>query len=324
MTLRTFCAQLAALTLLSGGATLMSGCGGGASAAPSIPTIPPTTPTTPNSGNLNRIAFSSDRDGDFEIYTMNPDGSDVQRVTTAAGDDTKPAWSRDKTKLAFASERDGNSEIYVVPITNGKSNGPAQRITNDEASDDAPSWNPDGTQLVFDSNRATRDSTNGAVRLERALYVVDASNKNVRRITQHPGFTDQSPSWSPQGNLIVFQSNDADFSRFRPQAPDHLFTVEPNGENFKQLTFGGFNKDRNPSWNAAGTKVLYERGFSTAVVDPDNGEIVTLRATNDDSCGDPVYSPDAEQIACEGINIIDVDNPNDPLKRVTSGLQPSW
>lgn len=304
------------LTLTMGGATLMSGCGGGASAAPSIP------PT--NNGNLNRIAFSSNRDGNFEIYTMNPDGSDVQRVTTAAGDDTKPAWSRDKTKLAFASERDGNSEIYVQNIAGGKPVGAAQRITNDAASDDAPSWNPDGTQLVFDSNRATRNSENGAVQLERALYIVNVSTKSVRRLTQHPGFTDQNASWSPQGNLIVFQSNDSDFTRFRPQAPDHLFTIEPSGENFKQLTFGGFNKDLNPSWNAAGAKILYQRGFSTAVVEPSNGEIVTLRATSSDLCENPVYSPNGKQIICDGINIIDIDKPNDALKRVTDGLQPSW
>ena len=86
----------------------MSGCGGGSNAAPipktSNPTptpnstpapnatpIPNATPTPTPNFNLNRIAFSSNRSGDSEIYTMNPDGSEVQRVTTAMGDDTKPA-----------------------------------------------------------------------------------------------------------------------------------------------------------------------------------------------------------------------------------------
>ena len=291
---------------------------------PTATMAPTATPTPAPSGNLNRIAFASNRDGNFEIYTMLSDGSDVQRVTTATGDDTKPAWSRDKTKLAFASQRDGNSEIYVQNIANGKPLGAAQRITNDPATDGAPSWNPDGTQLVFESNRATRNSTVYIETFQRALYVVDTATKNVRRITQHPGFVDQNPAWSPRGDLIVFQSEDADFTKFRPQAPDNLFSVKTNGENLKQLTLGQMNRDRNPSWNSAGTKVLYERGFSVATFDVSSNEVVTLRQNSDNPCDDPVYSPNEQQIACLGINILEANNANAPLNRVGEGREPTW
>lgn len=316
----------ALLALVSGGAILVSGCGGGASALPSIPT----TPTTPNQSNANRIAFSSNRDGDFEIYTMNPDGNDVQRVTTATGDDTKPAWSRDKTKLAFASERDGNSEIYVVPIANGKPNGPEQRITNDPAFDGAPSWNPDGTQLVFESNRATRDSTETLTRLEQAIYVVNVNTKNVRRLTQHPGFVDQAPAWSPLGNSIVLQSKDADFTKFRPVAPDHLFAIQPNGENLKQLTFGGANEDRYPSWNSKGTKVIYE-AFGVFTLTLDNSEITNIRPVSEQLCFTPVFSPSAERVVCSNqgkLATFDVADPQKALTVITDAssisTDPSW
>ena len=321
--LRFLAAHLAALGAVATGAFSLSGCGGGASAAPGVPNPPTNT-------NLNRIAFSSNRAGDFEIYTMNPDGSDVQRVTSAAGDDTKPAWSRDKTKLAFASERDGNSEIYVVPIANGKPNGPEQRITNDAAFDGAPSWNPDGTQLVFESDRATRNSTDAITALERAIYVVDTTDKNVRRITQHPGFTDQNPSWSPQGNLIVLQSNDADFSKFRPQAPDHLFTVEPTGQNFKQLTFGGRNQDRTPSWDASGTKILYEF-FGVFLIEPSTGNIATLREAGIDLCFTPSFSPDGKAIVCSSQGVLStfkIEDSTGILTKITDAnsisVEPTW
>ena len=60
-----------------------------------------------------KIAFASDRDGNFEIYTMDADGSNLARLTEDLGEDRNPAWSPDGTRLAFVSSRDGNAEIYV-------------------------------------------------------------------------------------------------------------------------------------------------------------------------------------------------------------------
>jgi Tol biopolymer transport system component len=63
-------------------------------------------------GDNGLIAFTSDRDGNDEVYTMAPDGSDVVRLTTDAGFDREPAWSPDGTRIAFTSSRDGNEDIY--------------------------------------------------------------------------------------------------------------------------------------------------------------------------------------------------------------------
>ena len=61
-----------------------------------------------------KIAFGSSRSGDFEIYAMNADGSDIVRLTQSPGLDARPAWSPDGTRIAFTSNRDGNYEIYVM------------------------------------------------------------------------------------------------------------------------------------------------------------------------------------------------------------------
>jgi len=66
------------------------------------------SPTDP--GESSVLVFSSDRDGNFEIYSANADGSDVRRLTTSAGDDGEPSWST-TGRIAFSSVRDGNLEI---------------------------------------------------------------------------------------------------------------------------------------------------------------------------------------------------------------------
>lgn len=78
-----------------------------------------------------KIVFASNQDGNFEIYTMNSDGTDLTRLTFNPAIDSYPAWSPGGRKIAFASYRDGNYEIYVM-----NSNGTdVVRLTNNTASD---------------------------------------------------------------------------------------------------------------------------------------------------------------------------------------------
>jgi WD40-like Beta Propeller Repeat len=83
-----------------------------------------------------KIAFSSNRDGNAEIYLMNADGSNQTRLTNNPASDAQPAWSPDSKKIAFTSDRDGNGEIYVM---NADGSNEA-RFTNDGAPDTDPAW----------------------------------------------------------------------------------------------------------------------------------------------------------------------------------------
>ena len=70
--------------------------------------------TGPSGEKIIKIAFVSERDGNEEIYTMNPDGTEHVRLTDNQASDIYPTWSPDGEKIAFCSNRDGNYEIYVM------------------------------------------------------------------------------------------------------------------------------------------------------------------------------------------------------------------
>src|SRR5439155_972080 len=101
------------------------------------------------SGAGGQIAFMSLRDGNWEIYVMNADGSGARNLTSGPGYDARPAWSPDGAKIAFETNRDGNREIYVM---NADGSG-AHNLTNNPAYDDLPAWSPDGSKMAFWTNR---------------------------------------------------------------------------------------------------------------------------------------------------------------------------
>jgi len=98
----------------------------------------------------SRIAFTSNRDGDYEIYTARPDGSHVHQLTVNADFfDGRPNWSPDGKKLAFFSDRTGNGAIWTMRADDGTH---LKQITFG-GSDFNPAWSPDGRMMSFASFR---------------------------------------------------------------------------------------------------------------------------------------------------------------------------
>ena len=95
--------------------------------------VSPSHATSP--GENGKIAFTSTRDGNYEVYVMNADGSGQANLTNNAAVDYEPSWSPDGTQIAFISDRDGNGEVYVM---NADGSGQAN-LTNNAAND----WYPE-------------------------------------------------------------------------------------------------------------------------------------------------------------------------------------
>lgn len=148
--------------------------------------------TNDDNGNLSpvwsadgaRFAYNSKANGNWDIFTMAVDGTDIRQVTTAPENDLAPAWSPDGTKIAFESNRENNVEIYVVDVNGGV----AQNITNQSQADDhGPVWSPDGSQIVFYSNREGNWD----------IFVTTVSGESLINLTQTPTRDEQTPAWRP-------------------------------------------------------------------------------------------------------------------------------
>ncbi len=182
---------------------------------------------------VGRIAFASDRDGNFEIYTMDADGGGQTRLTEDPAEDYSPAWSHDGQRLAFVSTRDGNAEIYLM---NADGSGQV-RLTNNSASDLAPAWTPDGSQIAFVTNRDGNDE----------IYLMNSDGSNQSNLTQSSA-DDSSFAYSPDGLMIAFSSA-------REDGQFEIYTMSASGANISRLT-NSVGDDINPSWSAQ--KIVFQ------------------------------------------------------------------
>lgn len=85
-----------------------------------------------------QIAFVSDRSGNPDIYVMDADGSNVQRLSSTRAGENCPDWSPDGTRIVFASWRGGDGEIYVMDADGGN----LQRLTDNRFEEEFPAWRP--------------------------------------------------------------------------------------------------------------------------------------------------------------------------------------
>lgn len=187
-------------------------------------------PTRQAAASIGKIAFASDRDGNFEIYSMDTDGGAQTRLTENTSEDYSPTWSPDGGRLAFVSTRDGNAEIYVMNADGANQT----RLTNNSSSDISPVWNPDGLHIGFVSNRDGNDE----------IYVMNADGTNQTNLTQNTA-DDSSFAFSPNGSEIAFSSTRQD-SDFDIYAMDFGST---GGIIIVRLT-NTPGADINPSWSA--------------------------------------------------------------------------
>ncbi len=102
-----------------------------------------TTSAAPASTIENgKIAFVTERDGNYEIYSMNPDGSSQINLSNYWSMELDPVWSPDGSRIMFTSQRDGNLEIYVM-----NADGSDQtRLTNTEANESELDWSQDRSE----------------------------------------------------------------------------------------------------------------------------------------------------------------------------------
>jgi len=240
----------------------------------------------------SRIVFASNRDGKYEIYIMNSDGTNLVNLTSNAAEDNYPVWAPEGI-IMFESNRDGNAEIYgmrldgtdLTNLTNNEGidiypalspdtnvlafasdatgnfdiyvndGSNVVNLTNDESDDAYPTWTPDSEKIIFSSDRTG----------DYELYVINSDGSELINLTNNEAW-DMMPDVSPDNSNIVFASDrDGDFE---------IYLLSQDG-NITRLT-DNEAYDWVPAWSPDGSKIAFSSDRDG------NYEIYTMNADGSD------------------------------------------
>jgi Tol biopolymer transport system component len=169
---------------------------------------------------LDKIAFSSNRTGSWDIYIMNRDGENQTKITdkitgdlNTSIDDISISWSPDGKKIAFDSRARGKFDVYTAD-SDGRN---VSILTTDPSHDCFPAWSPDGSQIAFASNRDDNFE----------IYVKNSDGSGKQRLTNNPA-AELFPSWSPDGAKIAFTSD--------RDGNDEIYVMNSDGSNQTRVT----------------------------------------------------------------------------------------
>ncbi len=145
------------------------------------------------SPNGEKIAFQAYWDGNWHIYTVNADGTNLKQMTSGDFDHREPHWSPDGTMLAFSSDRNGSYDIWTLHIVGEK----IEPVTSGDGNESGPVWSPDGARLAY------VEETDGTYQL---VTQSKASSKPTSLFTSIGSLS--GASWSPDGKRLLVNEHE--------------------------------------------------------------------------------------------------------------------
>ena len=215
-------------------------------------------------GTNGRIAFDSDHDSTSDIYTVEPDGTGVLRLTTSRDYEDDPAWSPNGRRIAYIRRQ----EVWVMDADGSDQH----RVTHmkDDLAD--PSWSPDGRRLIFVTIDRARD-----------VWTIAPSGSKLRQVTK----TRQSefePSYAPSGKRISYV-------RFSGSS-NTVITADPDGSRRKALPTVPYGT-LNANWSPDGRQLAqYNADQTLFLTNSDGSDRKAVGYGNS-----PAFSPDGRFLA---------------------------
>ena len=138
-------------------------------------------PTTP------KILFTSTRDGNRDVYIMDPDGSEQVNLTQHRADDQQAVWSPTGEQILFVSDRDGVRDLFLMDADGSN----VRRVSKEEAYRESPTWSPDGKQIAY--SHVNWD------KLMFTVYIATLEKQEEEEFSMDSS----GPAWSPDGTEIA-------------------------------------------------------------------------------------------------------------------------
>jgi Tol biopolymer transport system component len=248
---------------------------------------PASAAASPTSG---RIYFNTDRWGNWELASMLPDGSDIQRITTTDADEVRAdahVKSDGSVRMVFeAGVYPVDEHIYTMTVGDP---GSYHQLTNASGRQVIPRWSPEGTRILYASTQTGNYE----------IYVMNADGTDQHQVTDNPAREDYA-AWSPDGTTIAFTSN-RDGHRGREAA---VYLMNTDGSDVRRVTWLE-SMDAVPSFSPDGTKLTWVDmvcnsggcGPSHVYIGNLDGTGVQRLTQGNNNDWNPVFSPDGTKIA---------------------------
>lgn len=249
------------------------------------------------------IAFSDDRDGNREIYTVQADGTGLTRLTNDPALDLQPRWSPDGSQIAYLH----GSQLWVMDA-----DGTDAHQVAGYAEESQLSWSPDASRIAYVKNGA--------------IWVVGADGTNPHEVVAQvaPGYAHEAPDWSPDGTRIAY---------LRATGPGSatIHTVDPDGTGDVELSasFG-----HNTRWSPDGQQIAFEELGLTVQTPGTEAERVYFLQGSEGLLRGLSWAPDQSRFAFAEnkwtgstwthpeIRTVAVDGTD--LRPLTQGWTPDW
>ena len=252
-------------------------------------------------GENGKIAFISSRDAvNYEIYTMDSDGSGVTRLTNNEVFNASPSFSPDGSQIVYEQGADLSGAVVSIYVMNTDGTGATNLSQNTDGQDRFASYSPDDSKIIFQSDR---DAGNVDI------YVMNSDGSGQYRLTTADSW-DGQPSWSPDGLRISFGSDRS--------GSFEIWMMNSDGSNQTQFTTsGGFQS----TWSPDGSRIAFSSdssGVSQNYSVAADGTDLHVIAPSANTQERPVWSPDGLQVlyssvenARWGLHVVNSDGSGD-------------
>lgn len=264
----------------------------------------------------SRIAFVLEARGSKELYAIDYDGENVQRLTNDGSIVLSPTWSPSGQQIAYMSYRTGEPYLYEMDLATGRD----RLISDRDGLNATPDYSPDGSTIAF--------ATSVAGNTEIATVNREGGG-NLEQHTSGRRFDSLSPNYSPDGRRFVFESN-------RLGEP-HIYVMSVGGGDprlISEYAFGARGYNTSPDWAPTGEKIAYHSRLNgvhqIVVVDLSNGSRRLL--TNEGWNEDPSWGPDGRHLVMssrdrDGGGLFILDTVSGRIRPLLRGLGyglPAW